>query len=157
MNWKTYAGRPINEPITEAVEKIILQFRESHQPIKICVGTDSQVKGEMIDIVTVIVFQVIGNGGFMYVNKERIRQRMKMKERMLCEVGASIQTAWELHPVTSKYNVELEIHADINQDPRHQSHQAYHDAMGYTLGMGFTFKSKPDAFASSVCADRLCH
>jgi predicted RNase H-related nuclease YkuK (DUF458 family) len=51
----------------------------------------------------------------------------------------------------------MEIHADINQDPMHQSYAAYHDAMGYTKGMGFTFKSKPDAFASSVCADRLCH
>jgi len=157
MAWKTYSGIPIEEPITMAVEKIITRFKENGQRIKICIGTDSQVKGKTIDMVTVIVFYVIGNGGFMYVNKQRLNQKMNMRERMMAEVTASIETGWELNDVLKNLNVEMEIHADINQDPMHQSFAAYHDAMGYTKGMGFTFKSKPDAFASSVCADRLCH
>jgi predicted RNase H-related nuclease YkuK (DUF458 family) len=157
MPWKTYSGTPIEEPIVLAVERIILRFKESGQRIKICIGTDSQVKGKTIDMVTVIVFYVIGNGGFMFVNKQRLTQRMNMRERMMAEVTASIETGWELNYLLKRLDVEMEIHADINQDPMHQSYLAYHDAMGYTKGMGFTFKSKPDAFASSVCADRLCH
>jgi len=27
--------------------------------------------------------------------------------------------------------------------------------MGYILGMGYAFKAKPDAFASSCCADKM--
>jgi len=27
--------------------------------------------------------------------------------------------------------------------------------MGYILSMGFVFKAKPDAFASSCCADKI--
>jgi predicted RNase H-related nuclease YkuK (DUF458 family) len=93
----------------------------------------------------------------MFVQKSRIKQKMSMRERMLNEVGASIAVADELREVAAKNDVEIEIHADINQDPKFPSQQAWSDAQGYTKGMGFTFISKPDAYASSVCADRLCH
>jgi predicted RNase H-related nuclease YkuK (DUF458 family) len=53
--------------------------------------------------------------------------------------------------------VALEVHADINSDPSFKSNVALKEAMGYILGMGYTFKAKPDAFASSYCADRLVH
>jgi len=49
----------------------------------------------------------------------------------------------------------LEVHADINTDPHFQSNLALREAMGYILGMGFVFKAKPDAFASSSCADKV--
>jgi uncharacterized protein len=49
----------------------------------------------------------------------------------------------------------LEVHADINTDPYFQSNIALREAMGYIMGMGFVFKGKPDAFASSNCADKV--
>lgn len=157
MSWKTYSGIPVEEPLPSAVERIITDFSKKGQAIRICIGTDSQVKGPAIDMVTVIVFLVVGNGGFMYVKKQRLKQRMSLRERMLSEVGASIETAWQIYPIAEKYGTALEVHADINKDPRHPSYQALHDASGYVKGMGLTFIAKPDAFASSVCADRLCH
>ena len=51
--------------------------------------------------------------------------------------------------------MELEVHADINTDPHFKSNVALKEAMGYILGMGFVFKAKPDAFASSSCADKV--
>ena len=54
-----------------------------------------------------------------------------------------------------KYNIELEVHADINTDPSFQSNTALREAMGYILSMGFVFKAKPDAFASTSCADKV--
>jgi predicted RNase H-related nuclease YkuK (DUF458 family) len=156
MAWKTYSGKIIEEPIEKAVEQVIEHFKTEKQKIKICIGTDSSVKTSHIDMVTVIVFYVIGNGGFMYVKKQKLQTKMSMRERMMAEVSASIETAYQIHPVIEKNGVEMEIHADINQDARFQSNQALSDAMGYTKGMGYVFVSKPDAFASSVCADRLC-
>jgi predicted RNase H-related nuclease YkuK (DUF458 family) len=29
--------------------------------------------------------------------------------------------------------------------------------MGYIIAMGYTFKAKPDAFASSYCANKVVH
>jgi predicted RNase H-related nuclease YkuK (DUF458 family) len=51
----------------------------------------------------------------------------------------------------------MEVHADINTNPSFKSHDALKDAMGYITGMGFTFKAKPDAFASSSCANKIVH
>jgi predicted RNase H-related nuclease YkuK (DUF458 family) len=53
------------------------------------------------------------------------------------------------------YDVDLEVHADINTNPMFKSNQALHEAMGYILSMGFVFKAKPEAFASSYCANKI--
>jgi predicted RNase H-related nuclease YkuK (DUF458 family) len=49
----------------------------------------------------------------------------------------------------------MEVHADINTDPQFMSNVALKEAMGYILGMGFKFKAKPEAFASSCCANKV--
>jgi len=54
-----------------------------------------------------------------------------------------------------KYDVDLEVHADINTNPQFKSNPALHEAMGYILAMGFAFKAKPEAFASSSCANKM--
>ena len=80
---------------------------------------------------------------------------MTVKERMINEVAKSVEVAYNLCELFDRYNVELEIHADINTDPGFQSNSALRDAMGYVLSMGFVFKAKPDAFASTCCADKM--
>jgi predicted RNase H-related nuclease YkuK (DUF458 family) len=49
----------------------------------------------------------------------------------------------------------MEVHADINTNPVFKSNEALREAMGYILGMGFAFKAKPEAYASSSCANRI--
>ena len=80
---------------------------------------------------------------------------MSIKERMLLEVSKSIEIAYTLCPLLDKYHVELEVHADINTSPNFKSNSALHEAMGYILSMGFVFKAKPEAFASSYCANKM--
>ena len=53
------------------------------------------------------------------------------------------------------YDVDMEVHADINTNPQFKSNEALREAMGYILGMGFAFKAKPEAFASSSCANKV--
>lgn len=80
---------------------------------------------------------------------------MSIKERMLLEVQNSIDIAYTICPLLDKYQVELEVHADINTNPNFQSNTALKEAMGYILGMGFMFKAKPESFASTNCANKL--
>ena len=80
---------------------------------------------------------------------------MSIKERMLAEVQRSIETAYALCDLLDQYHVDLEVHADINTNPMFKSNQALHEAMGYILSMGFVFKAKPEAFASSTCANKM--
>ena len=91
----------------------------------------------------------------MYIHNEKTTTKYHIKERMLLEVAKSIEVAYELCDLFIQYNVEMEIHADINTNPQFKSYDALKDSMGYILGMGFNIKVKPEAFASSCCADRI--
>jgi len=74
---------------------------------------------------------------------------------MLLEIGHSVEIAYTLDPVLKRLGIPMEIHADINRDPRFPSNASLKEAMGYIQSMGYAFVAKPDAFASSVCADRF--
>ena len=91
----------------------------------------------------------------MYICNEKTRQPFTIKERMLLEVARSIEIAYELCDLFNRYDVDMEVHADINTNPQFKSNEALREAMGYILGMGFAFKAKPEAFASTCCADKV--
>jgi uncharacterized protein len=157
MNWRRFNGMPLELDILSEVEKAISTEKENGNKLKVCIGTDSQVYGTETEFASVIVFLREGKGGFMYISNQRVYHTMSIKERMITEVGKSVEVAYSLCPILDKYEVALEVHADINTDPYFKSNQALREAMGYILGMGFVFKAKPDAFASSSCADKVCN
>lgn len=156
MKWRTFSGNQITKNIEVAVEEVILRERKAGHKLKVCIGTDSQVRGKKIDFATVIVFLREGRGGFMFVSRQVFRQKMSLKERMLFEVSKSIEIAYKLCNLLDEHNIDLEVHADINTNPQFKSNPALSEAMGYIMSMGFRFRAKPDAFASSSCADKMC-
>lgn len=155
QQWRKFNGQRIGIPIAEEVNNVLMRERETGHELKVCIGTDSQVKGKTTEFATVIVFVRKGKGGFMYIHNETTRQRMTIKERMLIEVSKSIEVAYELCNLFSRYAVDMEVHADINTNPSFKSNDALKEAMGYIMGMGFAFKAKPEAFASSSCANKI--
>lgn len=156
MSWRRLNGSRILLPIKEAVQKTIEKELAAGHQLKICIGTDSQVRGKNIGFATVIVFLREGKGGFMFINSEVLTQKMAIRERMIHEVSKSVTLAYELSDIWDQYNIDLEIHADINTDASFKSNVALKEAMGYIKGMGYEFKAKPNAFASSSCADKVC-
>ncbi len=154
MKWRKFNGESIELPIKNAVENAIKRETEKGIKLKVCIGTDSQVKGSDTEFATVIVFLREHNGGFMYIHNETTKQKFHLKERMLMEVAKSIEIAYELCDLFIQHHIEMEVHADINTNPGFKSNDALKEAMGYILGMGFAFKAKPEAFASSCCADK---
>jgi hypothetical protein len=155
MLWRTFSGQPLAMPVKSAVEEAIIKQRGQGYRLKVCIGTDSQVRGDETEFATVIVFLREKQGGFMYICNEKSKQPYTIKERMLLEVARSIEIAYELCDLFNKYDVDMEVHADINTNPQFKSNEALREAMGYILGMGFAFKAKPEAFASSCCADKV--
>jgi len=155
MKWRRLDGRRIDLPIKDAVEETILREKEAGHRLKVCIGSDSQVRGGIIEFATVIVFLREKKGGFMYISNSKEKAPMGLRERMILEVAKSVEIAYSLCDLLDKHKVELEVHADINTDPHFQSNTALKEAMGYILGMGFVFKAKPNAFASSSCADKV--
>ncbi len=157
MLWRKFNGEMILSPIKKSVEEVIIRESESGNKLKVCIGTDSQVKAAETEFATVIVFLREGRGGFMFIHNEKTEVRYSIKERMLLEVAKSIEIAYELCDLFTQYDIDMEVHADINTNPQFKSNEALREATGYILGMGFAFKAKPEAFASSSCANRIVH
>ena len=164
QQWRRLSGQKIQIPIADEVRAAILREKEMGHQLKVCIGTDSQVKartngssgrGKQTEFATVIVFIRKGKGGFMYISNETSLQKMSIKQRMLTEVAKSIDVAYALCKIFTTYGVDMEVHADINTNPGFKSNDALRDAMGYIMGMGFAFKAKPEAFASSSCANKI--
>ncbi|HEX5553532.1 MAG TPA: ribonuclease H-like YkuK family protein [Chitinophagaceae bacterium] len=154
QQWKRLTGEEIHRPIAEEIESVICKEKQQGHLLKACIGTDSQVKGTVTAVATVIVLVRKGKGGFMYIRHEANRQKMSIKQRMLLEVSRSIEVAYDLYRLFALYEVEMEVHADINTNPEFRSSDALSEAMGYIMSMGFAFKAKPQAFASSSCANK---
>jgi predicted RNase H-related nuclease YkuK (DUF458 family) len=153
--WRTLSGRWIQTSIQDEVTEVLSRETALGNELKVCIGTDSQVKGRQTEFATVIVFVRKGKGGFMYIHNETSTLRMSIRERMLLEVAKSIDTAYSLCNLFSRFGVDMEVHADINTNPSFKSNDALKEAMGYIMGMGFAFRAKPDAFASSSCANKM--
>lgn len=153
--WRKLSGQRITRPIEEEIRLVLMKEKEDGHDLKVCIGTDSQVKGKETIFATVIVFIRKGKGGFMFIRTETGRQKMSVKQRMLHEVAMSVEVAYNLCSTFTAFNVDMEVHADINTNPNFKSNDALKEAMGYIMGMGFAFRAKPEAFASSSCANKV--
>lgn len=168
MKWKRN-NVVIKEPIVEYLEKIFDEEIAKGYKFKVSVGTDSQKSGRnTYKFATVVLITTtedlggeitVGRGGIIvattYYHEFKARNKELVNERMVFEVSKSVEVAYEIAPLLDLYEVPLEIHADINPDPRHESNKALQQAVGYILGMGYEFKVKPDSYCASHCADNL--
>jgi hypothetical protein len=50
MIWRKFNGDPIELPILDAVEQAIRRETEKGFRLKVCIGTDSQVKGQETEL-----------------------------------------------------------------------------------------------------------
>ncbi len=155
MHWRRLNGERLEGPIEDLVASTLEQEQAAGNRIKVCIGTDSQVRGKTIDFATVIVFLREGRGGFMFINNDRMKSTLSLKERLLTEVSKSIEVAYKIAKILDRFDVDLEVHADINTNPQFKSNATLSDAMGYIIGMGYAFKAKPYSFASTSCANKI--
>jgi uncharacterized protein len=78
------------------------------------------------------------------------------KMRMMKEVQKVCELYNQLAPFIDEFAVE--IHLDINTDPKHGSNCAANEAAGYVLSFtGLEPKLKPSSFASSFGADHVAN
>lgn len=155
MHWRRLNGERLEGPVEDIVEQILIEESQGEHRLKVCIGTDSQVRSGIIEYATVIVFLREKRGGFMLIQNDTQKHNIALKERLLTEVSKSIDVAYKICRLLDRYHVDMEVHADINTNPHFKSNASLHDAMGYILSMGFVFKAKPDAFASTSCANKV--
>src|SRR6478735_9265446 len=107
--WRRLDGTRIKSSIEDEVRRVIVREKEAGHQLKVCIGTDSQVKSKETEFATVIVFIRKGKGGFMYIHNETTKQKMTIKQRMLTEVAKSIEVAYALCNLFTLYGVDMEV------------------------------------------------
>ena len=93
-------------------------------------------------------------GGQIFSFTEKIPDYGSMKQRLLTEVGYAVRAASDIIEHIGERH--LEIHIDVNPNPRHKSSVAVKEAIGYVQGtFGFAPKVKPEAWAASHGGDHI--
>lgn len=110
---------------------------------------------------TVAIIHMNGKHGCRIFNNISIEpdydlKKNRPKVRMMNEVMKVCQLYTQLAPFIDEFDIE--IHLDINTDPKHGSNCAASEAAGYVLGMtGIEPKLKPESWAASFGADAVVH
>lgn len=120
------------------------------------IGTDSQVLGKKISIVTCVCFHKSSDGGgskiFYIKEKVGIKKYPTLRSKMLLEVYRSIETAIELEPYIKN---KLTIHLDIGSSNKSDTSVYCQELQFLVKSQGYSCKIKPDSWASSSVADRM--
>lgn len=94
------------------------------------------------------------HGCKLWCDSVEMRDYGNLRQRLITEASFAIGAAVEIADVIG--NRKMEIHLDINPDPRHKSSIAVKEALGYVKGsLGLDAKVKPEAFAATHAADHL--
>ena len=143
--------------------------RDAAQPLRICVGSDSEETAEGVKFVAVVLLWRVGRGARAYYYTEindtmQLRERKgsaRFRERIWYEVMLTAALATELR--TALYEEfagfvpeSVEVHADVGESGG--SSVMLREVMGILHGYGFSQEQifvKPDAVAASSVADRV--
>lgn len=110
---------------------------------------------------TVCIVHINGNKGCKIFSHKSYEPDYDVKAsrprmRMMNEVIKVCELYNQLIPYIDEF--EVEVHLDINTDPKHGSNCAATEAAGYVLGVtGLEAKLKPDSWAASFGADHVAN
>ncbi len=104
---------------------------------------------------TVIILHVDSKHGAKIFHKNiEMPDYGNLRQRLITEAGFAIEAASEIVDVIG--NRRMEIHLDINPNPKHKSNVAVKEALGYVKGTtGLDAVIKPHSFAATHAADHV--
>jgi predicted RNase H-related nuclease YkuK (DUF458 family) len=104
---------------------------------------------------TVVILHMDSNhGGKIFHKNVEMRDFGNLRQRLITEAGFAIDAATAILDVVGQR--KLEIHLDLNPNPRYKSNIAVKEALGYVKGStGIDAKVKPDSFAATHAADHV--
>ena len=151
MRWKNSKKQVFSQDqLLEILKKV-----SKHNEHKIIVGTDSVKLGK--DFVFANAICIINDNEFydrrFFYSKRKVidSSYYDLSKRLLKETSDSIDIALQLKASIKSANIE--IHADVNSEPKHMSSKYMNMIVGYITGCGFACKIKPSSFVASGIAD----
>lgn len=131
------------------------EIPRSSQNSAIYIGCDSiAIAYNKIHYSTVIVLHKDSNKGCrVFHNSVTLPNYGSMRAKLLMEVQYSLEAFYAIENVIGERHVE--IHLDLNSDPKHASNVVTAEAIGWVRSAGVTARIKPEAFAATHAADHF--
>lgn len=143
---------------TEELKKRVSHFMSENKQstYRIIVGSDSQkIKKNTLDMVAALIIHRVGEGGIYFWQREVIKQKMSLKERIYREAIKSLETAEDVVNLFRENGIakyDIEIHVDIGHNG--ETRVLINEVVGMIRSNGYDVKTKPDSFGASKVADR---
>lgn len=150
--FKKFNGKTVDD-LSNYLRKKIKKLNDDSY--KVVVGTDSQVYRDYTLYAVAVCLYDIGNGCHVVYSKEKVYdQKERLSDRLWGEVVRTVEVADYLRSEIAK--IDVLTHFDVNNNSKFKSNQIYDAATGYAEGAGFEWKGKPESWAATCAADRLC-
>ncbi|OGC70345.1 hypothetical protein A2415_04335 [candidate division WWE3 bacterium RIFOXYC1_FULL_39_7] len=159
---KSFFNPTLGEVTVAQMIKEISRFvqEDSESFYRLVIGTDSQgrrVKGRMeCNYVTAIVIHRMGKGAKYFWQREMVKGKIILRDKIYSETQRSLETAQTLVPnirkVISPAKYDLEIHIDVGS--LGPTREMIKEVVGMVSGNGFVAKTKPESWAASSVADK---
>lgn len=145
MRWRT-----LSEKKVQSIEEYVRDAAAAGQAVHI--GTDSLQTGRFTQFVTVVAVLTPHKGGRAAYSREVVPRITSLRERLLKETWRSVELAIRL---SQHIPGEMTVHIDANPIVKYASSSYVQELVGMVVGNGFKALIKPDAWASSHCADHI--
>jgi len=162
-DWRTLEGDPIDN-IYDAIREENQKAHDSNGIIIAYIGTDGQNLGtrgtSFVQCVALHRYDdcATGKGGRVFYIRFIEKQYKERTNRLFREAELSIKLGQKLEPIFAELGIPFEVHADVNSyaGPHGENlSNEVHDAIkGWIESMGWSCKTKPQAFVASIVADR---
>ena len=129
---------------------------DSSNASSIYIGCDSlrlPSKNKAVFSTVVVLHKDSKHGCQIFHNQVTIPDYGQMRPRLLMEVQYALEAFYAIEDVVG--DRRLEIHLDVNPDPRHGSNVVTSEALGWVRGLGIEARVKPDSFAATTAADHF--
>ena len=148
--WKTGSRKIIKlEEIIDIVRSVS-KFKDH----KVIIGSDSVRLGhEFVFTKAICILNEAKHDRRYFYYRDTLQDKnfSDLSTRLLKETTDSINLAYLFREKIK--NLNIEIHADVNDDNKHLSSRYHKMISGYITGCGFKVKIKPESFVASSIAD----
>lgn len=129
---------------------------ESSEQSSIYIGCDSlriPAKNKAVFSTVIVLHKDSKHGCKIFHNQVTIPDYGQMRPRLMTEVHYALEAFYAIEDIVG--NRKLEIHLDVNPDPRHASNVVTSEALGWVRSLGIEARIKPDSFAATTAADHF--
>lgn len=135
---------------SKAKEAILNSSPES----SIYIGCDSRripAKKKALFSTVIVLHKDSKHGCNVFHQQVTLPDYGQMRSRLMTEVGMALEAFHAIEEVIGTRRVE--VHLDVNPDPKHASNVVTAEALGWVRSLGINAKIKPESFAATTAAD----